>query len=78
MCKMFQTESRMLFGEMKLKVGLKKETDSEIIRKYLVMDENIVPKEYCAIGVGYNACTDVNFRAMELIKLIEPQILKME
>ena len=35
-------------------------------------------KEDCKIGVGYNVCIDINFRAKELISLIEPKILELE
>jgi len=38
----------------------------------------IETSEDCAIGVGYNACTDINFRAIDLIHYLEPEILKLE
>jgi len=61
--------------------GLLTLTDAEknaVIKKYVESDQRIATKEDCLIGVGYNACTDINFRASDLIALIEPEILAME
>jgi hypothetical protein len=49
-----------------------------VIKKYVESDQRIATKEDCLIGVGYNACTDINFRASDLIALIEPEIVAME
>jgi len=34
--------------------------------------------EDCQIGVGYNSCVDINFRAVNLFKVMQPMILSME
>ena len=35
-------------------------------------------KEGCTIGAGYNACVDVNFRAVDLFKSIDDIIKGLE
>ena len=49
-----------------------------MIKNYLAEEKKISVKDGCKIGVGYNACTDVNFFAKDLIKLLEPKILELE
>lgn len=60
------------------KFKFSKEDKNKLITGYLDMDKQIKQADDCKIGVGYNACHDINFRAIELIKLIEPEIYKME
>lgn len=48
------------------------------MRSYLEQDKKIKVGDDCAIGVGYNMCTDINFRAVSLLKLLEPRILALE
>jgi hypothetical protein len=60
------------------KIPIRGELKNELLRNYLEFDQKTQAAEDCFIGVGYNACTDINFRASELIALIEPLILKME
>ena len=50
----------------------------KVIRGYLAEEKQIKPTDDCIIGVGYQACTDINFMARELIKLLEPKIIEME
>ena len=40
-------------------------------------EARIKPQDKCLIGVGYNMCTDINFRAVEMINLLEPHILEL-
>jgi len=49
-----------------------------LISKYLKTSQDIKIQDNCIIGTGYTSCTDINFRAYELINLIQPQILKLE
>ena len=46
--------------------------------KYLDEEQQVKVKPNCSIGVGYNMCTDINFRAADLIKLLERNIYQME
>lgn len=62
-------------------VGFFKHSEDEknaLIRRYLAQESEIKVPADCAIGVGYNMCTDINFKAVELINLLEPKILSME
>lgn len=54
------------------------ESDEDLLRYYLIRDKDIKVKDECIIGVGYNSCIDVNFKASELLDLLEPLILNME
>jgi hypothetical protein len=47
---------------------LKKSQD--VIKKYLMEESKIKVKEDCLIGVGYNMCTDINFKAVDLLKVL--------
>ena len=40
---------------------------NKIIMDYLDQDDKIKVKDNCQIGVGYTSCTDIDFRAYELI-----------
>mmetsp|Transcript_7455 Transcript_7455/g.12602 ORF Transcript_7455/g.12602 Transcript_7455/m.12602 type:complete len:373 (-) Transcript_7455:848-1966(-) len=60
------------------KFKIAEEQKDVLIQKYRNLDAEIAIHDDCFIGVGYNACTDINFKASELIALIEPQILELE
>jgi hypothetical protein len=45
---------------------------------YLTSEKEIKTKPNCNIGVGYTVCQDINFRAKDLINLIEKDILDLE
>lgn len=49
----------------------------ELIRRYQNIDESINLTKECKIGVGYNTCKDVNFRAVDLFKVLEPEIKEL-
>ena len=57
---------------------LSEDEKNDVLKNYLRQDKDIKPQPGCQIGVGYNSCTDINFKASELIKLLEPQILEIE
>lgn len=57
---------------------LSEQEDREILRTYFKKEEEIRPTEDCAIGVGYNACTDISFNVVDLFKVLDPEIRKME
>ncbi len=41
-------------------------------------ESKIKVKEDCLIGVGYNMCTDINFKAVDLLKVLQPKIEELE
>jgi len=51
---------------------------NKIIKSYLKQESKMKVADNCAIGVGYNMCTDINFKAVDFFALIEPQIIEME
>ena len=51
---------------------------NDVITKYAVLDQSVKVKPDCLIGVGYNMCSDINFRAAELFKVLEPRIADLE
>ena len=53
-------------------IEISKKRNSDLIRKYLQIESEIKVKDDCLIGVGYNMCTDINFRAVDLFKLLQP------
>ena len=57
---------------------LTEEEKNKVIKEYLLKDNDIKVKDGCQIGVGYNACTDINFNAAELLALLEPKIVEIE
>ena len=54
----------------------RKQTD-KLLRQYQERDDAITPTEDCLIGVGYNTCLDINFRAVDLFKAIKPEIASL-
>ena len=54
------------------------EEKNALIRTYLQEEKHIKLPEDCAIGVGYNMCTDINFRAVDVINMLEEKIVQME
>ena len=78
-CKLMKSDFRQMLIDLALKLGISKDEHhhqsyrkTELIKKYLAEESQIRPADNCKFGVGYNACTDINFRASELIKLMEP------
>ena len=59
------------FGGASL-LTLTNEEKNAVIKRYVERGQKIKSKKDCLIGVGYNACTDISFRAADLIQLIEP------
>jgi ADP-dependent phosphofructokinase/glucokinase len=51
---------------------LTNEEKNAVIKRYVERGQKIKAKKDCLMGVGYNACTDISFRAADLIQLIEP------
>ena len=49
----------------------------ELIKKYSQIDESIGISKQCKIGVGYNTCKDISFKAVDLFKALSPEILKL-
>ena len=39
---------------------------------------SLIEDEDCQIGVGYTSCVDINFKAVNLFKVMQPMILSME
>jgi hypothetical protein len=56
---------------------LTEDDESHLIHKYAEMEQSIKVKEGCAIGAGYTTCMDINFRAVDLFKALEPEIKEM-
>lgn len=65
-------------GDSETHFKLTNDEKNKIIKNYLKQESKIKVGEDCAIGVGYNMCTDINFRAVDLIAQLEPLITKME
>jgi hypothetical protein len=59
-------------------IVLSEEDRYKVIKSYLKKDGNIKIHPECAIGVGYNVCTDINFKAVDLFKILQPSIEKLE
>mmetsp|Transcript_29834 Transcript_29834/g.45532 ORF Transcript_29834/g.45532 Transcript_29834/m.45532 type:complete len:214 (+) Transcript_29834:228-869(+) len=60
------------------KFRVQPEQKDKLIKDYFDEAMDMQPHPDCAIGVGYNICTDINFRAIDLIHFLEPDIFKME
>jgi hypothetical protein len=54
------------------KLVLTEDDETIVIKKYAALEKSIEVKPDCSIGVGYTTCMDVNFRAVDLMKVIEP------
>ena len=50
----------------------------DMLHRYAKLDEAITPKEDCLIGLGYNNCIDINFRAVELFEAISEEITTLQ
>lgn len=55
-------------------IVLTDEEENDLIRAYGEMEYAIQADQSCAIGVGYTTCMDIGFRAVDLIKALQPQI----
>jgi hypothetical protein len=53
---------------------LSEEEEQEVIQNYSNIEKSIKVKDDCAIGVGYNTCMDINFKAVDMIKAMEPEL----
>lgn len=56
---------------------LSEEEQITLIKKYAALDMTVSPKADCAIGVGYNTCKDVGFRAKDLFAALEPELAEL-
>jgi hypothetical protein len=45
---------------------LSEEEEGHLIKRYAQMEKQITTLPDCAIGVGYNTCVDIGFRAVDL------------
>ena len=59
------------------KLVLTEREETLIINHYAALERAIKPHPDCAIGVGYTTCVDVNFRAVDLFKLMQPEISQL-
>lgn len=60
------------------KVVLSEAEESKVIRRYAQLEHAIKPADKCSIGVGYNTCMDIGFRAVDLFQAIQPEIEEIE
>lgn len=49
-----------------------------VIRRYGKLEQDIKPKDDCAIGVGYTTCTDIGFRATEIFQQLHDELEKLK
>jgi hypothetical protein len=60
-------------------VSITQEDELSLIKKYATIDASIGSAPECRIGVGYNVCKDINFRAVDLFTVLQADgLLKKE
>ena len=59
-------------------ITLTKQEKEDILRSYDQVDREIKPKDDCLIGLGYNVCEDIGFRAVDLFEAIRGEVSTLQ
>ena len=60
------------------KLILTEQEEEVVIRKYSNIEQEIKPRDDCAIGVGYTTCVDINFKAVDLFKAMNNEFNRLK